>query len=305
MQMSYRCIAILSVCVSFGSAAAQGGPHKASPASAVVATSGGYQLTDDMIEQALRFGQILAGTEFSASDVAALKGDLIATFQKEPAKQIATYDSVAKTLRKALSRKPSWLDLAVFRYRAWQSFANDPQNFRDFESYPFGQMVLKYNPVLVNSGGMVVTKTDIDCQFYADNLVAEIAGVAPPAQEDRDQFVSDIASQFASMPKQQQEYLTLAELRLVSLRMVYDGTVKARAAVVADIRKRVHSTEDVWREARQVENDVQSGAKYHQLYRTEVGAALGHGLHVYNQILGTGAIMHTWSNSLRGRLFWR
>src|SRR5262249_25076162 len=95
LQMNYRGIAILCLWV-LSPLAAQAGPHKPSPASAVVASSGSYQLTEQMIEQALRFGQILAGSDFSASDAAALRGDLIATFEKEPAKQIEAYEAVAK-----------------------------------------------------------------------------------------------------------------------------------------------------------------------------------------------------------------
>jgi hypothetical protein len=45
----------------------------------------------------------------------------------------------------------------------------------------------------------------------------------------------------------QQEYLARAELR----------------------GKNVHSSGDVWREARQVENDAEYGARYYQLYRAE------------------------------------
>ena len=301
MQTHYRRIAILCLCVLSGPPAAQAGAHKPSPASAVIATSGSYQLTDEMIERALRFGQILAGADFSTADAAALRADLIATFEKEPAKQIEAYDSVAKALRKAVGRKPSWLDLALVRYKVWQAYAADPQAFLGFQSYPFGKMVLKYNPVLVNSGGMIVTKTDVDCQFYADDLVATVAGVAPPAQADKDQFVRDLPSQFTSLPREQQEYLTRAELRLVDLRMAYDGTVKARAAVVADIKKRVHSAEDVWREARQVENDAQYGSKYHQLYRSEAVAAIGHATRVNAQILSLGTAVRSMVNTMKWR----
>lgn len=252
-----------------------------------------------MIEQALRFGQILAGADFSASDATVLKGDLTATFEKEPAKQIDAYESVVKALRKALGRKPSWLDLALVRYKVWQGYAADPRAFGDFQSYPFGKMVLKYNPVLVNSDGMIVTKTDVDCQFYADDLVAEIAGVAPPSQAEKDRLARDLPSQFASLPREQQEHLTRAELRLVNLRMVYDGTVKTHAVVVADIKKRVHSSEDVRRVARQVENDAQYGSKYHQLYRAEALAAVAHANRVNAQILGLGTAVRSMVNNMK------
>jgi hypothetical protein len=300
LQMNYRSIAILCLCV-LSPLAAQAGPHKPSPASAVVAGSGGYQLTEQMIEQALRFGQILAGSDFSASDAAALRGDLIATFEKEPAKQIEAYEAVAKALREAVGRKPSWSTLALVRYKVWQGYGENEEAFRGFQSYPFGEMVLKYNPVLVNSGGMIVTKTDVDCQFYADALVAKAAGIVPPTQVEKDQFIRDLPSQFESMPREQQEYLRRAELRLVNLQTVYDGAAKTRAAITADIKKNVHSRDDVGREARRVENDAQSGSKYHQLYRTEALAAVAHANRVNAQILGLGTAVRSMVNNMKWR----
>src|SRR5215831_16269265 len=104
------------------------------------------------------------------------------------------YESIAKTLREALKPKPSWFDLAFVRYKVWQSYGENPQALREFQNVPFGRMVLKYNPVVVNSGGMVVTRTDVDCQFYSAALVAQAAGVAPPAQTEKDQFIQSISS---------------------------------------------------------------------------------------------------------------
>ena len=95
-----------------------------------------------------------------------------------------------------------------------------------------------------------------------------------PTETDKDRFVRSLPSQFASWPKEQQEYLARAELRLVDLVQVHDGTIKTRAIVDADIRKNVHSSGDVWREARQVENDAEYGARYYQLYRAEAFDAI-------------------------------
>jgi hypothetical protein len=211
-----------------------------------------------MLERALRFGQILAGGDFSPSDAAALRADLIAYFQKEPFKQIQAYESVTKTMQQE-GEKPSWVDLAILRYHWWQGLGN-PQRFREAQRYPFERMVLKYSPILVNSGGMIVTKNDVDCQFYSDTMVAKAAGVAPPTESDKEQFVRNLRSRFLSMPAEQKEYLRQAEIRLAQFHIVYDGTIKTHAVVLADIRKHVHSSTDVSGEARQVESDADSGA---------------------------------------------
>lgn len=57
--------------------------------------------------------------------------------------------------------------------------------------------------------------------------------------------------------KEQQQYLTHAELRLVNRRMAYDGAVKTPRSSLPLSQKRVRSGQDVWRESRRVENDVQ------------------------------------------------
>jgi hypothetical protein len=135
---------------------------------------------------------------------------------------------------------------------------------------------------------MIITKTDVDCQFYANTMVAKAAGVAPPTQTDKDRFVGSLPSQFSSWPREQQENLARAELRLVNLVQVHDGTIKTRAIVDADIRKNVHSSEDVRREARQVENDAEYGARYYQLYRAEALNAITNANRVNLDVMGLG-----------------
>jgi len=299
LRIRYCGLTILGLYVFSGSIAAQTAAHKLSPQPAIVARSGSYQLTEEMVQQALRFGEFLAGTNFSPSDTTALRSDLIAIFQKEPAKQMASYEAVAKAIREApgLRRNPSMLAAAVDRYKLWQWYAEHQQDFREFQSYPFGKMVLKYNPAVANSGGIIVTRTDIECQFYSDALVAKAAGVPSPAQAEKDRFIQSLPSRFASLPKEQQEYLRRAELRLADFRTVYDGTVKTRAAVLADIRKNVHSSADVWREARRVENDSELDHKYWTLYLNEAFGGVANANRVNADILWQGQASRSMSRS--------
>jgi hypothetical protein len=140
-----------------------------SESSPVVLEAGGYPLTEEMIQRALQLAQILAGADFSPSDAASLRADLIAYFKKEPATQMKAYESFAKLLQKVPpssfdGKRDNWV-MAVLRDNVWQWYGQNPQDFREFQSYPFGKMVLKYNPVLVNSGGMIITKTDVESLF--------------------------------------------------------------------------------------------------------------------------------------------
>jgi len=267
-------------------------------AAQTVSRSGGYQLTEQMLGQAFQFGRILAGADFSASDAAALRSELVAYFQKEPAKQVEAYEATAKTLQGVSGipgHKPSWLDLALARYRVWLWYGEHQQALRDFQSAPFGRMVLNYNPVLVNSGGMIVTKTDVECQFASDTLIAKAAGVVPPGQAEKDQLMRTLSSRFASLSKEQQEYLRAAEVRLVKFWLVYGNTIKTHAIVTADIRKSVHTPADVWQCARRVENDVDS--KYWRMYMNEGLTAVANAGRVNPDIVGLGGLNDSVSRS--------
>ena len=108
-------ITVLLLGVLVGSLAAQTGSRQASPASAVVAQSGSYLLTEQMLQQGILLAQIQAGATFSPSDVATLRTALIADFQKRPAKEAASYVDVAKFLR-ANNLRNSDVDYALMRY---------------------------------------------------------------------------------------------------------------------------------------------------------------------------------------------
>jgi len=86
---------------------------------------------------------------------------------------------------------------------------------------------------------------------------------------------------------------------LVNFHLVYGGTVKTRAAVVADIKKNVHSSADVWREARQVENDAEYGSKYYQLYRAEALTAGFNAARVNSDIMGLGTASESMSQTIK------
>jgi hypothetical protein len=128
--------------------------------------------------------------------------------------------------------------MALLRDNVWQGFRQNQQAFRKLQSYPFGKMVLKYNPVVVNSGGMIIAKIDVDCQFNSDALVAQAAGVAPPTKAAEDQFIRSLPSRFGSMPREQQEYLRQADVRLESWYSKYIQTIQKRAAMIADIQEK-------------------------------------------------------------------
>ena len=295
-RRTYIGLTILSLSLWVGSLPAQAGAPQPSPGSTIVVTSGEYQLTEQMLEQALFLAQILAGADFSASDTASLRAGLIAEFQKDPAKDVKNYDDLAKFLRNRTSR----LGLAIICNRFWFALGQKSEVFDKFKNEAMGKLVLKYNPVLVNSDGMIITMRDVDGQFESNAFVAQIAGVALPTQADKDRFVADLPLRFASMPAEERERLRDAQIRLASVHLTVDNADarETRAIVESDIRGSVHSSEDVARVARQVENDSLYGARYDKLSVTERLNAISRAQRVNSQITTMGrAVRDTMRNS--------
>lgn len=218
----------------------------------VVVTSGTYQLTEGMLEQGMYFSQFLAGQRFSAPDLAAMREGLISVFRKQPAKEVVGYKALAQIVP-LLQKTRSSLAIAKVREAAWGAFAQDPAGFREFQNDPAGKIVLKYNPVIVNANGMVVTRVSVDSLFASNSLVAKIAGVTPPPQSEEDECLRVLPSRFSSLTRDQQEFFRQAESRLARFQEMYaNGFI--RDSVVSEVKKTVRSPKDVPDRARALEN---------------------------------------------------
>jgi hypothetical protein len=70
--------------------------------------------------------------------------------------------------------------------------------------------------------------------------------------------------------------------------------------VLADIRKSVDSSADVWRAARQMENDSEyPSAKYYELYRAEALTADFHAARVNGDNVGLGTASQSMSQGMK------
>jgi len=246
----------------------------------VVATSGEHQLTDQQLNLAVVYAQVQAGTGFSAEDAATLKADTIAWFKKNPEGDL--FIGVTNSFKNR--NLSSDFDVGAIRYIYWDQFGKHPESLDVFKTEPWYGVILKYNPILVQAEGMVITQRDVDWLFYANGFVAEIAGVAPPSDADKERFASTLPSRFASMSAEEREQLRGSQLRLAKVLMCMQGTaIKTRAAIESYIRANVHTSEDVARVARQVENDSQP----RQLYDRASIAEMSNALSASQQALGT------------------
>jgi hypothetical protein len=277
--MSHRRIAwLLSALAVLALAQA---PRAAPPGAGteVLARAGGYTLTGQMFADLKDYGQLLAGESFPAADVAALREGAIRNFQKNPDAETKGYQRIADKLTRQGMRSGGVLlsTVVLARYRCWHEFVQEPQAFAPFEKDVLGQTIARHNPVLYFGPKAIVTRLDAESQLYTEALVAQVAGVAGPTPSDKERRLRELPSRVASLPAQQQEDLEYGELRLANLRGQYEDSVQAHAVIVEDIRRSVHSPVDVWRVARQMEDEgSRPTGRYAQLWRNDKLASIQH-----------------------------
>ena len=110
--------------------------------------------------------------------------------------------------------------------------------------------------------------------------------------------MQSLAARFASLPREQQEDLIRAELRLVNFHLVYDGTVKTRDAIVADIKKNVLFRRRLARSPSGGER-WEYGSNYYQLYRAEALTAGFNAARVNSDIMYLGTASESMSQNTK------
>jgi len=138
----------------------------------VVATSGSHQLTEGMLEDAIYFGQFLGGRRFTTPDAAAMREGLISTFRVQPAKEVAGYQALAQFVP-ALRNDRSSLVIAKAREATWAAFGKNPGGFSEFQNDPAGKIILKYNPVVVSAGDVIITRAERRILICVERLGGE------------------------------------------------------------------------------------------------------------------------------------
>jgi len=265
--------------------------------SEIIARSGGYRLTEQDIQHGIMFAEVQAGVDFSDDDADSLREDFIAWFNSDPATAAESFAGVTNNYLRNRT-KFSQTDLAIMRYNYWAVLAKKSETFHDFKTEPWSRLILQLNPVLVRSHGMIITQRDVDWLFNSQDFIAQIAGVEPPSQEDRDRYARRLASRFSSMSDQERENLRRSQSRLAAVHMCMDGTVRTKAAMVAYIRDNVQSTDDLARVARQIEDDSQYQAKYNVASKTEKLNAIGRTIQITRETSAINdAVRRSLSNS--------
>lgn len=227
----------------------------------VLAQAGGQTLTRQNFDELLTIYNWLLESSLNAGEQDALSTVLIDEFKANPAKIAKNYAAIHDQVPQILRADP--LQQARRRAEIWKSMIKDAPG--DPGTAAVLKILAKNPSVLLVTDRGVVTQTEIDALIASDDNVAAVAGLAKTTPAERARIVQQIVAAFPGFAENEDRYEAIAdaEERCLSLRAIVESSAQNRAAVVAEIKAKVHDPSDVAREARALENNA--------LLRTRMG----------------------------------
>jgi hypothetical protein len=216
----------------------------------VVTESGGSTLAEqDLIEVLFVDGCVL-DTPLSPTEEQQARQNIIRQFQNNPAgftKSKPLTDKVAEILRHGSLADRTELTMEL--WAAWNS-----KSETDTSTKWWVELVKRHNPPIVQSGGLVVTRLQLNGLFADDDWVAKTAGLPPSSPESRAAFVRELPQKFAVMPPEEKMKLARADVRWFDLHNPILNHSDLRQIAMNEVHDHVHGASDVYAEARALED---------------------------------------------------
>jgi hypothetical protein len=216
----------------------------------VVAQSGGSTLTEQDLSEVLFVDGCVLDTPLSPTDEQQARQNIIRQFQNDPAgftKSKPLTDKVAEILRHGSLADRT--ELTIELWAAWNS-----KSETDTSTKWWIELVKRHNPPIVQSGGLVVTRLQLNGLFADNDWVAEAAGLPPSSPESRAAFVRELPQKFAVMPPEEKMKLARADVRWFDLHNPILNHNDLRQIAVNEVHDHVHGASDVYAEARSLED---------------------------------------------------
>jgi hypothetical protein len=116
------------------------------------------------------------------------------------------------------------------------------------------EMVRRHNPPIAQSGGLIVTRIQINGLFADDDWVAKTAGLTPSTEGSRSAYVRELPAKFAAMPPEEKVKLARADVRWFDMHDPILDHNDLRQIAVNQVHEHVHGPQDVYSEARNLED---------------------------------------------------
>ncbi len=218
--------------------------------SQVVSQSGNNLLTAQDLDDLRVINACVLDTPLSPLEQEQARQNIVRQFQKDPAaftKSEPATHQIAELVRHASLADHT--ELAMRLWAGWNDRARVDPNTKWWTD-----LVRLHNPVIAQSGGLVVTRLQLNGLFADNDWVAKTAHLPVSTEASRAAFIRELPGKFAAMPQDEKIRLARADVRWFDLHDPVLDHSDLKQIAVNEVREHVHGPQDVYTEARNLED---------------------------------------------------
>jgi hypothetical protein len=216
----------------------------------VVSSAGDNVLTTEDLEDLRVLDASVLDTPLSPEEQQAARQNILNQFQKNAANFTKTRSATHQLAE--FMRHGSLAERTEISMRLWAAWNDRAQT--DPATRWWVDMVRRHNPPIAQSGGLVVTRIQINGLFADDDWVAKTAGLPPSTEASRSTYVRELPAKFAAMPPEEKVKLARADVRWFDMHDPILDHNDLQKIAVNEVHEHVHGPQDVYSEARNLED---------------------------------------------------
>jgi len=192
-----------------------GPPPNWPPASTVLAEAGGVQLTQQMVNDAIEYGEFLALRRFNRGEYEFLHGEMISHFIANTAAEFEAHEIIGPFIR----RLPTQGAIAQAKLRRDIMAEIHFHIQKSGRVSPLLEVVYRYNPVLAADSklGVVATRASYTALLESNSYVAAIADLGHIPDKDKDRYLNELEKDYPGYDDRSKQYLADGEVNWITL----------------------------------------------------------------------------------------
>ena len=245
-------IARASLLISFAFATGLSAARSQAPASPAqaIASANGNILNAQDLEDLRVVDAVVLDTPLSPAEQEEARQNIIRQFQKSPA-EFAKSEPATHQIAE-LVRHGTLAERTEIALRLWAGWNNKAQ--ADPSVKWWLDLVRRHNLVIAQSGSLVVTHMQLNGLFADNDWVAKTAGLPLSTEASRAAYIRELPAKFAAMPQDEKIRLSRADVRWFDLQNPILNHSDLRQIAINEVHEHVHGPQDVFTEARSLED---------------------------------------------------